>query len=209
MVKSYLGKKSTARALRLGRLAGVPHLVFMTDESRAPNPVDICFSLPAGSIVILRDYDHRDRLGLAEELRDVTTQCSQLFLVAGDAGLAHHVGADGLHLPEYQLSAPPSLSSFGLISAACHSRQSLLMAARHGVDFALVSPVFQTASHEGEAALGVHRFARMVRNAPVPVVALGGVNARNASLLKPFMLTGVAAIGVFSEGAESLDIEER
>lgn len=209
MVKSYLGKKSTARALRLGRMAGVPHLVFMTDENRAPNPVDICFSLPAGSIIILRDYDHRDRLGLAEELREVTTDCSQFLLVAGDADLARSVGADGLHVPEYQLSAPPSLSSFGLVSAACHSRRSLLLAAKHGVDFALVSPVFPTASHAGEAALGVHRFARMIRNSPVPVIALGGINHGNAVLLRPFSLTGVAAIGAFSAGGDALDFEER
>lgn len=197
MVKTNMGKKSSASALRLGRGAGVPHLVFMTDGDRAPNPAEICESLPAGSIIIVRDYNHTDRVGLAEDLRAVTRELHQFLMVAGDVDLAHHVGADGLHLPEYMLIDPPSLSSFGLVSAACHSRPSLVRARRLGVDFALVSPVFRTLSHEDGDWLGVHRFARMIKGCEVPVVALGGINHQNAISLKPFKLQGVAAIGAF------------
>jgi len=197
MVKSLVEKRSTSRALRLGRAAGVPNLVFMTDELRAPNPATVCMQLPAGSIIILRDYDHNDRRGLAETLRSVTRKLNQFLLVAGDPLLAHRVGADGLHLPEHQLERPPSLAKFGLVSAACHSRRALLRAERLEVDFALISPIFKTGSHPAAAPLGVHRLARLAATTRVPLVALGGINSNNAAQLAGINLLGIAAISAF------------
>ena len=198
MVKSLVEKQSISAALTLGRAARVPNLVFMTDAERALNPADVCERLPAGSIIILRDYDHADRTGLAENLRSVTRKHNQFLLVAGDPHLVRRVGADGLHLPEYQLERPPNLTAFGLVSAACHSHRALLKAERLGVDFALVSPVFATGSHLGAAALGVHRLARLAAISKVPLVALGGINATNAARLAGINLLGIAAVSTFS-----------
>jgi len=197
MVKTYLGDRSTSKALRIGRTAGVPHLIFITDQTRATDPIDVCLNLPAGSIIICRDYDHPDRIGLAKSLRTITRKLSQFLLVAGDPDLAHIVGADGFHMPEYQLMEPPSLTSFGLVSAACHDHRALCRAERLGVDFALVSPVFETDSHPDKRALGVHRFTRLVSRSKVPVAALGGIQQSNAMKLRHLPLMGVAAIGAF------------
>ncbi|MEX0298414.1 MAG: thiamine phosphate synthase [Kordiimonas sp.] len=197
MVKPLIEKRSYSPALRIGVAAQVPHLIFITDEERVRNPFEVCEQLPAGSIVICRDYDHADRVGLAKNLRRITRELQQFLLVAGDAELARVVDADGLHLPEYMLGSPPNLAAFGLISAACHTRRALLRAEKLGVDFALVSPVFETESHPGAPYLGVHRFARLIKGVKVPVAALGGVRASNAAQLKPLDLMGVAAIGAF------------
>jgi len=198
MVKSLVQKRSTSAALRLGRAAGVPNLIFMTDSGRVRNPVEVCLRLPAGSIIIARDYDHPDRVGLAFELRRVTREQKQFLLIAGDPALARYVGADGLHLPEYQLRYPPNLASFGLVSAACHSHRALLQAEKLGVDFAFVSPVFTTNSHPDAKALGIHRLARLAAISKVPLVALGGITAQNAAQLYPVKLIGIAAIGAFA-----------
>ena len=64
----------------------------------------VCARLPAGSIIICRDYDHADRVGLAHSLRRITREQKQFLLVAGDPVLARAVDADGIHLPEYMLS---------------------------------------------------------------------------------------------------------
>lgn len=197
MVKPLVEKRSQSPALRIGVAAAVPHLIFITDEERVANPLEVCEQLPAGSIIICRDYDHPDRVGLAENLRRITKELQQFLLIAGDAALARAVDADGLHLPEYMLGSPPNLVGFGLVSAACHNKMALRRAERHGVDFALVSPVFQTDSHPGAPYLGIHRFARLIRGAKVPVAALGGVRPSNAAQLRPLDLMGVAAIGAY------------
>jgi len=198
MVKPQVQKHSTSPALALGRAAGVANLVFMTDSARAPDPVRVCNALPAGSIIICRDYDHADRLGLAMLLRRVTRSQKQLLLVAGDPALARLVGADGVHLPEYQLRKSPKLAIFSLVSAACHTASSILRAQRIGVDFAIVSPIFATESHPHAAKLGVHKLARLVKISRIPLVALGGITAENVGQLKGVDLMGIAAIGAFA-----------
>lgn len=198
MVKSLVQKQSTSVALRLGRSAGVPNLIFMTDENRVKDPAGVCYSLPAGSIIICRDYDHPDRIGLAKTLRRVTRELKQFLLVAGDEGLARAVGADGYHMPEHQLDTPPNLAGFGLVSAACHNRRAILKAQVLSLDFALVSPVFRTDSHPDAKALGIHRLARLADTVSIPLVALGGITQQNAVLLKSVNLIGIAAIGAFA-----------
>ena len=197
MVKSVLKKKSVSKALALGVKAGVPHLIFMTDAARAPDPFRVCQHLPAGSIIICRDYDHVDRLGFAAALRKITRAQQQFLLVAGDGALAREVDADGLHLPGYMLASPPKLTGFGLVSAACHTRMDLRRAEQLALDFALVSPVFATASHPGGVGLGIHRFARMIKGINMSVAALGGINHNNAAQLKPLSLMGIGAVGAF------------
>ncbi|PCI63900.1 MAG: thiamine phosphate synthase [Kordiimonadales bacterium] len=191
-------RRSISRALRLGRAADVPNLIFVTDQSRVADPVSVCRQLPAGSIVICRDYDHADRTGLAKRLRKETHACTQFLLVAGDIRLARLVGADGVHLPEYQLERMPNIGGFGLVSAACHSRRALLRAQMLNVDFALVSPVFKTNSHPGAKTIGVHRLARLANSVKVPLVALGGVKPETASQLRGLGLLGIAAIGALA-----------
>jgi thiamine-phosphate pyrophosphorylase len=198
MVKSLVQRRSISGALKIGRTAAVPNLIFMTDDERVRDPVGVCHRLPAGAIIICRDYNHPDRVGLSKRLRRVTRELHQFLLVAGDEGLARQVDADGYHMPEHQLKNPPNLAAFGLVSAACHSRSAILQAQKLAVDFALVSPVFRTNSHPDVRPLGIHRLARLAAVSKVPLVALGGITEQNAAQLKTVDLIGIAAIGAFA-----------
>lgn len=200
MVKFSALKTGSASARRLRARAGVDKLVFLTDANRIPDPMHTIMRLPAGSIVILRDYDHPDRAQLAKGLSGVCHRAGVWFLVAGDASLAHQTGADGLHLPEHMLRQPPRCwRGFRLLTAACHSRHALQRARHLGVDLALVSPVFPTQSHPGKPTLGVHRFARMIERAGLPIAALGGVSHHTAARLQGIKLAAVAGISGVSD----------
>ena len=48
----------------------------------------------------------------------------------------------------------------------------------------MLSPVFATRSHPGTAGLGPTRFRLMAAQACLPVIALGGLNARTAKRLR-------------------------
>jgi len=61
-----------------------------------------------------------------------------------------------------------------------------------GADFALLAPVFPTASHPGSPCLGVETFKAMAGSAPIPALALGGIKPENRNLLAGY---GVAVIG--------------
>jgi len=197
MVKSEITLRAEDAAAKMVAALGGALPVFITHAGRVPDPKAVASGLPEGAIVIVRDYDHADRGALARSLREVTKERRQILLIAGDAGLARAVGADGVHLPEHQLVRPPALTGFSFVSAACHSRAAMKRAAAIGADLALVSPVFETRSHAGAPCLGLHRFARLIKDAPLPVAALGGVNARTAKKLRPLDLAAFAAIDGF------------
>ena len=141
---------------RLNLTAGatnLPHLYFMTDPVRTPNPVKVARHLPRGTGVILRHYDIPDRYSLAKDLKRVCQDRSLILIIAGDARLAKIVAADGLHLPEWAVTQPQaghlhwSRLENRLLTAAVHSSRALYRAQKMGVDAVIASPVFSTASH--------------------------------------------------------------
>jgi thiamine-phosphate pyrophosphorylase len=175
----------------LGRLkSGL--LVLMTDDERLPDPLAASRRLPKGSLVIVRARDGTRRHALAESLWKETN--GLILLAADDPALADRL--HGLHLPEKRAREAAhwrALRPHWLITVAAHSSQSLHIAY---ADAVLLSPVFATRSHPKVPPLTAPRARLMVRHALLPVLALGGVTAQNAPLLKGF--AGIAAIGALS-----------
>jgi 8-oxo-dGTP diphosphatase len=97
-------------------------------------------------------------------------------VINGDASLAREVGADGVQLNSAQLMALTARPELMLVSASCHDRRELERAAELDLDFALLSPVLPTLSHPGAPVLGWEGFARLAKDLPMPVYALGGVS---------------------------------
>ncbi len=194
-----------AAARRLKSRNGLPRLYLFSDPVRLADPRAAAAGLPPGAAVVAR--------GLAPGvLRGLATLCRQrrlLLLVAGDGRLALRHRA-GLHLPDRR--STPGLLPFllarrrhGLVlTIAAHGRAGLARARRLGAAAVILSPVFPTRSHPGAPALGPLRWAALAGRAGGwtggrPVIALGGVTARNAARL-PGWAAGIAAIGGLAGG---------
>lgn len=197
-----------AARLRAGRAAASRRapldLAVFTDE-RADNPARIVEALPPlpgiRLAVIFRHYAAPDRESLGASLAAVCRLRGLRFLVAGDAALALRLRADGLHFPEWQIDKIRGLKRLypgWIMSAACHSLPALLRAEDAGADCAFLSPVFSTASHAGETALGERNASMMAAQVRLPILALGGVGANNAGKIKPGIWAGFGAIDAFS-----------
>lgn len=131
--------------------------------------------------VVLREKDlPRDgRAALAAELRQVVPT----LLVASDTT----IDSDGVHLAAVD---PFPVPRPRLVGRSCHSRRELVAAAGEGCDYATLSPIFPSASKPGYGpALGVAALS----GAPLPVYALGGINADNA---RSCLATGAAGVAV-------------
>ena len=172
----------------------------LTDHARMPDPLPLLPLLPPGSVVILRHYDAPGRVALAHRLAKACRARRLALVIADDLDLAVALHA-GLHLPEGRArDAGPRIRLWHrrtrfVLSAAAHSRPALARAARLGADFALLSPVFPTASHPDAKPLGAMRFRALTRGAPLPIWALGGVTARRMLQLKNSGAAGVATVG--------------
>lgn len=190
-----------ARAGRPKAASGLPlpALVLVTDAQRLPDPLSAVRRLPAGSAVLLRHYAHPERAALARALAAACAGCDVSLWVGADAALARDVGAQSLHLRERDLAdgRPPAWP--GMLTAAVHGAASLARAHALGADAALLAPVFATGSHPDTRPLGIARTTELVRGARLPVMALGGIDADNASQLLDTGVAGIAAIGAFAK----------
>lgn len=176
-------------------------LAFLTDQARIPNPEIVARALPKGAAIILRDYRLPHRRALARRLKSICAARRLLLIIGADPDLAQAVGADGLHTPSwYRPSSyrPKSAAPRDMImTAACHRAEDLEEAARFGADLAFLSPVFPTPSHPGEGHLGAQAFRALAAASPLPVLALGGVDGKNAETLAGPNVVGLGAIGAF------------
>lgn len=164
----------------------LPRLWLMTDERQGEALWDALARLPRGSGIVFRHYSlpESERRALFERVSRLARRRSHLLLLAGPERLARRWGAAGSH---------DSRRLTGLTSAPAHSIRELRQAERAGAALVFVSPVFPTRSHPGGRALGRARFGLIAGQSRVPVIALGGVDARRAR--------GLAALGAHGWGA--------
>ena len=173
----------------MGRAAG-PHvtLLVLTDRTLVPagrHLVEVVRAAVEGgaSHVVLREKDlpRPERAALAAELRAFVP----VLLVASDPSIE----ADGVHLAAVDLFP---VGRPAVVGRSCHSHADLERAAAEGCDYATLSPIFESTSKPGYGpALGVAALA----DAPLPVYALGGVDAANARRCIDAGAAGVAVMG--------------
>lgn len=171
----------------------------LTDEHLA-DPLPFAEGLPRGSWVVLRFRSPKPPL-YTEALRGLCKRRRLVFFVANDLPLAVRLRADGIHLSE-ALAAHANQSALlawrrtkpgRLLTAAAHSAKALIRARQIGVDAVYLSPIFETQSHPGAAALGLVQARRLVRKAGLPVLALGGITPRRIRLVEGMGVAGLAS----------------
>lgn len=153
--------------------------------------------MPAGAGVIYRAFGAAEALEAARALRRIATERGLVLLIGADAELAETCAADGLHLPERDLADARALRTAHpgwTITGAAHSLQAAQGAFEAGCDAVLASTVFPSRSASASEPMGAEGFAAFVAAAPLPVYALGGVDARTAPELLGSGAAGFAMV---------------
>jgi thiamine-phosphate pyrophosphorylase len=168
----------------------LPRLWLMTDERQGEALWEALERLPTGAGIVFRHYglERGERRRLFERVRKVARR-RRLFLMAA-AGLR----GDGTHNGRGR----------GFRSASAHNLRELKSAERSGAALIFLSPAFATRSHPSARTLGPVRFGLISQQARVPVIALGGIDARNVQRLPN--VYGWAAIDAWIPKAPSWHI---
>jgi len=173
-----------------------------------------CDALPRGAVAVQlreKDLEGRALLELGASLREATARAGALFFVNDRADVARALGADGVHLPGSGLAiaeARRALGGEGLVGVSTHASSELELAADEGADFAVLGPVYETASKRaygaplGEETLreGILKIA--AKSPSLPVYALGGIDAARAARVVSLGAAGVACISAVLGAAD-------
>lgn len=122
-------------------------------------------------------------------------------LVNDRADIALAAGADGVHLSANSLSAAVIRDNCPrefIVGVSTHTVDEVVSAAQSGADFAVFGPVFETPGKPD--AKGVDALRGVCAQVePFPVLAIGGVDAKNVHEILRAGASGVAAIRAFHD----------
>jgi thiamine-phosphate diphosphorylase len=193
---------------------GLPAVLVLTDRVAASaaghaltDIVAACAGLDIALVVREKDLPDAARTDVAHEVADAASAAGVALVVASDIRLATTLGARGLHLA----SADPLPQEWdGWVGRSCHDEHELARAAVDGVDYATVSPVYETSSKPGYGpALGADGLRRLAGRAEVPVYALAGVTADRAGACVAAGAHGVAIQGAIMGASDPATVIER
>jgi thiamine-phosphate pyrophosphorylase len=165
----------------------------------------VAAALTGGARLIqYRDKEHTaaEREAMACELLALCRARGAALIINDDVGLAHRIGADGVHLGARDLplrEARERLGEAALIGASCgNSMERALAAQQAGASYVAFGRFFpsRTKPEAPPADLGVLREAH--KGLRIPVCAIGGITPQNAPAVIEAGADLVAAVdGVF------------
>lgn len=170
-----------------------PGLYAITDVTPERDPEFVLTTAQqvlAGGAVLLQYRDKVNtidvRRSLAQGLLELCRAHRVPLIVNDDVELATAVGADGVHLGKNDGSVEAARARLGnrIIGVSCYNDFSRAVAAeRAGADYVAFGRFFVSATKPSAAQAEVSLIERAKAELAVPVVAIGGITAANASTL--------------------------
>jgi thiamine-phosphate pyrophosphorylase len=180
-----------------------PPLLLVTDRRQARLPLAdvVRAALAAGCrwvSVREKDLSEDDQISLALTLLPIARRYGACLTLHGDAALAKACGADGVHLPAGSDPAVgrATLGPEKLIGVSLHTIPEAEAIDPDVVDYAVAGPAFETASKPGYGPeIGRKGLGEIARAAPVPILAIGGLNVTRAAEVLAAGPAGIAVMG--------------
>lgn len=195
-----------------------PGLYAVTDVRPERQPKDILTAarhVLAGGAVLLQYRDKLNptavRRALAESLLALCKAHGVPLIINDDFRLAADIGADGVHLGRSDESIEAARIWLGdkIIGISCYNEFARAVAAEQaGADYVAFGRFFASTTKPDAVQADVALIQRAKAELTVPVVAIGGVTAANASSLVDAGVDLVAVVqGIF--GAREPAVEAR
>jgi thiamine-phosphate pyrophosphorylase len=148
----------------------------------------------------------RELIDIGEDLRALTGAAGALLIINDRVDVAMAVGADGAHLGDDDLPlavarriVPPGF----VLGRSVDTVEEARTAEALGADYVGLGPIFPTASKSDTGPVvgvaGIAAFTSLLR---IPVVAIGGIDARSAAAVIAAGADGVAVITAVSDSPD-------
>ncbi len=206
-------KELTLRLSRQDKIEKIDGVYVIIDvEALSPNDAtEAVRQVIAGgaNAIQLRSKEQakKDLLKLAGEIGQICADAGALFIVNDHVDIALAVNADGVHLGQKDLPvtvARGMLPPDKIIGCTVRTIEQALQAQSDGVDYIGVGAIYASPTRPDAGVIGLEGLDKIRRAVSLPIVAIGGINERNA---RKVIEQGADCIAVISAVLKSKDIE--
>ena len=161
-------------------------------------------ALQGGVTCVQLREKHLDRDAFLAEARQLCALCRRYgvpFIVNDDLDIALACGADGIHVGQDDMPAAEVRRRAGrrlIVGVSAHTPEEARLAEAAGADYLGAGAVFGSATKTDASLLTPAGLQAVCAAVHIPVVAIGGVNARNILQLQGSGAAGAAVVsGIF------------
>lgn len=144
-----------------------------------------------------KDLDEERFCQEAVELKELCARYHVPFVINDNVDIALRMDADGVHVGQSDMEAGDVRAKLGpdkIIGVSCKTVEEALRAQAHGADYLGVGAVFPTGTKADASEVSFETLREICQAVEIPVVAIGGVNARNTPRLKDSGIVGIAVV---------------
>ena len=151
------------------------------------------------TLIQLREKDTggRDYLALARRVKEVADRCRVPLIIDDRVDVALACGAAGVHVGASDLPVAVCRSLLGpdrIVGATAKSVEAAKAAYADGADYLGTGAIYPTTTHVATRLTPVSTLNEICRAVPIPVVAIGGLQADNLDVLADSPIAGVAVV---------------
>lgn len=157
-------------------------------------------AIEGGATIVQYREKNKGYDDMLREAREVCAVCREYgvpFIMNDSVEIAIAVDADGVHLglDDGDLKAARELLGEGkIIGASTHNVQEALSAQAQGADYLGCGAVFGSTTKTDISSITPEILAQVTKAVQIPVVAIGGINRDNISMLNGCSLAGAAVV---------------
>ena len=163
-----------------------------------------------GGVTILqlreKDKTTREYLHLAEKVHKLTKKYQVPLLIDDRLDIAMAVDAEGVHLGQSDLPIGIARNLIGkekIIGATAKTVEQAQEAYEQGADYLGVGAIYPTTTKVKTILTATETLQDICEAVPIPVNAIGGLNAANLQILKGIPITGICVVSAIMKAADS------
>lgn len=178
-------------------------LYLVTDRDLLKNG-DLCTAVEqaikgGATLVQLREKDITtlDFYNTAVEIKKITDKYNIPLIINDRMDIALAVGAAGIHVGQSDMPCSIIRKVIGnrmLLGVSASTIEEAIKAEKDGADYLGIGAVFPTATKDDAKKVSIELLKKIKESVNIPVVAIGGINEKNVSLLRPANIDGIAVI---------------
>lgn len=144
-----------------------------------------------------KELDHEAFLKEAVELKALCAKYHVPFVINDDVEIAMEMDADGVHVGQSDMEAGNVREKLGpdkIIGVSAQTVEQAILAQERGADYLGVGAVFPTGSKDDADDVSHEMLKAICEAVSIPVIAIGGIGAKNVSELAGSGICGIAVI---------------